>query len=137
MSYGATACSAHDSNYDAAIYVDPSMHGKYIFLASSSLLYWAAAPTISNETNMQDCFPPFDGDSTETRTCRTLSHQCGAMSGSIPLHGTISSCVFGMIFDRVNYFLRLPDSRIREILSLRVLAAPPWGGRFYGMGGAS
>jgi len=35
-----------------------------------------------------------------------------------------------MTIDRVNYFLRLLGSRIHGILSLRVLAAPPWGVTF-------
>ena len=119
-----------EMSYDATTYLDLSMHDKYMFLASSSLLYWAAAPTTSIDTNMQDCFPPFVGDSTETRTCPGLSLQSGAASGNIPLHGTISSCVYGMAFGRVNYFLRFLDSRLHVILSLRVLAAPPWGGTF-------
>ena len=39
VSYGATACGANDSNYGATAYLDPSMYEKYMFLASSSLLY--------------------------------------------------------------------------------------------------
>ena len=41
-----------------------------------------------------------------------------------------------MAFGRVNYFLRFLDSRLHEILSLRVLTAPPWGGTFREHGGS-
>ena len=39
-----------------------------------------------------------------------------------------------MAFGKVNYFLRFLDSRLHELLSLRI-AAPPWGGTFRQNGG--
>jgi len=64
-----------------------------------------------------------------------LASQCGAASGSIPLHETISSCDNDTSFGEVNYFLRFLDFRLHEFLSHRVLAAPPWGGTFRQDGG--
>ena len=61
-----------------------------------------------------------------------LASQCGAASGSIPLHETISSCDNDTSFGEVNYFLCFLDFRLHEFLSLRVLA---WGGTLRRNGG--
>ena len=86
MNYDATSCGTNDPNYDVTVYLDPSMHETYMSLASSSLLYRAAAPTTSDDISMQDRLSAFAGKPTETRTWSALSHLCGTEKCIIPLH---------------------------------------------------
>ena len=96
-------CDPYALNCDTTVYFGHSMHGKYMFPASSSLLYSAAAPTTSNPVISK--FPPKRWGCRNAKRKNFMHGNAATLRAALVTQGSARSC-----------FSRIPDEGGKTIL---------------------